>query len=265
MAKKKKITIHKRNEIVRGADLYSLNAKRCFNAIYYLYQKNRELFAKYEEKGVSYMSIKFSTLRNLMSLEKDNNYVEIIKEAIRELQTTLIELNNWTNPVTGKKYLWYSTKFLNDAHISKDNNIAVSLEISTLFKELMIDQKNFTPLNLIEYMNKFRTKYAMKLYEYLKSFGGYKYIDISQKHLLKLLGLPEDHKTYKYYYELKRVIERQLKEIANKTDLKEVKLLNYKSLAKEKIFRIIINPKASKKTAKPKEIEDVLNAMIKRF
>jgi len=264
MTKKKNITIHKRNEIIRGADLYSLNGKRCFNAIYYLYQKNRNLFLEWEKKGVGFINLKFSTLRDLMSLEKDNNYVEIIKEAVKELQTTLIELNNWTNPVTGKKYLWYSTKFLNDAHVEKDNTLFVKLEISTLFKQLMTDQKNFTPLDLIQYMNQFRTKYAMKIYEYLKSFGGYKYINISQKHMLKLLGIDEEHKTYKHYAKLKILVERQLKEIARKTDLTEIKLISSKNTAKEKIFKILINPQ-NKKIAKKEEAQEVLETLIKRF
>jgi len=167
----KKVTIHKRNEVLRGTDMYSLNAKKCFNAIYYLYQKNRELFIKFESRGINYITLNFSTLRELMSLEKDNNYVQVITSAIEELQTTLIKLNNWTNPVTNKKYLWYSTKFINDAHIEKDNTIHVQLEISTLFKQLIKAQINFTRLDLIEHLNRFRTKYAMKLYEYLRSFA----------------------------------------------------------------------------------------------
>ena len=92
--KKKEITIHKRNEIIRGTDMYSLNAKRCLNAIYYLYQKNRDMVLEYENKGVTFMNLHFSTLRDLMNLQKDNNYVDTIKNAIKELQTTLIELNN---------------------------------------------------------------------------------------------------------------------------------------------------------------------------
>jgi hypothetical protein len=260
---KKEVTIHKRNEIIRGTDLYSLNGKRCFNAIYYLYQKHRSYFKRFEDRNINFIVLKFSTLRELMNLQSDNNYVEIIENAIRELQTTLIELNNWTNPITNEKYKWYSTKFINDAKIYREDIISVHIEISTLFKQLMRDQQNFTPLNLIEYLNKFRTKYAMKIYEYLKSFGGYKYIDIRQKHMLKLLSIPENHKTYKQYYELKRLVERQLKEISKKTDLKDVKLINSKLLSKEKIFRIIINPKARKKV-KNQDAKEILDSLIKR-
>lgn len=266
--KKKETTIHKRNELNRGTDMYSLNAKRCFNAIYYLYQKNRDIFTEYEKKNINFISIKFSTLRSLMNLDKDNNYVEIIKESIKELQTTLIELNNWINPITNKKYLWYATKFLNDAHIEKDNIISVQLEISVLFKQLMKEQLNFTKIDLIQYLNKFRTKYAMKIYEYLKSFGGYRYIDITQKHMMKLLNIINEDKTYKDYSALKRLVERQLIEIAKKTDLIDVcffeNKLVQKDLAKQKIFRILINKK-NKKAVQQQEAKDILESLIKRF
>jgi len=48
-------------------------------------------------------------------------------------------------------------------------------------------------------------------------------------------------------------------------DLKEVKLLDYKTLAKEKTFRIIINPKATKKTAGQKKIQEVLQRYNKEI
>lgn len=262
---KSSITIFKRNEVARGTDMYSLNAKKCFNAIYYIYQKNREMFAQYEDNNIAYMSLKFSTLRDIMGLQRDNNYVEVIKDAIRELQTTLIELNNWVNPANGKKYAWYSTKFLNDANVEHDNIVTVQLEISTLFKQLMKAHINFTPLDLVQYMNKFRTKYAMKLYEYLKSFGNYRYLDIPQSHLMRLFGLDEKSK-YKYMSDLTILLERQIKELISKSDLKELKLDDSKQLKKDKIFRIYINPRAKKKTASKEDTMQILDSLsIKKF
>ncbi len=262
---KSNITIFKRNEVARGTDLYSLNAKKCFNAIYYIYQKNREMFTRYEDNNIAYMSLKFSTLRDIMGLQRDNNYVEVIKDAIKELQTTLIELNNWINPANGKKYAWYSTKFLNDANVEHDNIVTVQLEISTLFKQLMRAHINFTPLDLVQYMNKFRTKYAMKLYEYLKSFGNYRYLDIPQSHLMRLFGLDEKSK-YKYMSDLTILLERQIKELISKSDLKELKLYDNKQLKKDKIFRIYINPKAKKKTATKEDTKQILESLsIKKF
>jgi len=252
----KKITIFKKNEIARGADYYSLNAKKCFNAIYYLYQKNRELTTQYTQT-----KLRYSSLREVMNLQKDNNYVEVINKAIEELQTTLIKLNNFE--IDGKKYKWYSTKFLNDAYVEKDNEISVTLEISTFFKKMIVSNIGFTELDLVQYLNKFRTKYAMKIYEYLKSFEGYRYLDIPQSHMLKLLSL-EDSKTYCHYAKLKVLVERQLKEIANKSDLEHVKLYSSKLLAKKKVFRIQINPK-SKKDADKIQAHTALEGLIKRF
>ena len=263
--KKKEITIHKRNEIIRGTDMYSLNAKRCLNAIYYIYQKNRDMVLEYENKGVTFMNLHFSTLRDLMNLQKDNNYIELIKDAIRELQTTLIELNNWTNPVTGKKYAWYATKFLNDANVEHTDRVTVSVEISTLFKQLMREQVNFTKLNLLIYANKMRTKYSMKLYENLMSFKNYYYIEITQKHLMKLFNIKDDDRTYKNYANLKQLLTRQLREIARKTDLKEVELQDNTALSKQKIFRIKIHQrKTEKMQEKPgKElIQEMLEKMV---
>ena len=256
--KKTKITIHKINEIVRGTDMYSLNAKRCFNAIYYIYQKNREITTQSTTINISYKS-----LRELMNLERDNNYVETINQAIEELQTTLIKLNNFK--IDDIEYKWYSTKFLNDANVKKNNEITVNVEISTFFKKMMISQINFTKLDLVQYLNKFRTKYAMKLYEYLKSFNSYRYIDITQSHLMILLNIDEDNKTYKNFAQIKRLLLRQLKELVTKSDLKDLKLDDSKEFAKDKVFRIMINSKAKKRTAKKEEIEEAVSSAIKRF
>jgi len=254
---KKNIIIHKRNEIIRGTDFYTLNTKKCFNAIYYLYQKNREITVLHEKTKISY-----STLRTIMNLEKDNNYVEIINIALEELQSTLIRLNNFE--LNNKIYKWYSTKFLNDVYVEKNDVISVTIEISTFFKKMIISQKNFTELNLIQYLNKFRTKYAMKIYEYIKSFANYKYLDVTQKHLMILLNLDETSK-YKYMSDLTILIERQLKEIVSKSDLKELKLYKNEELRKNKIFRFKINKTAKKNTASKEELEENLNKIIKRF
>jgi hypothetical protein len=190
-----------------------------------------------------------------------------MKEALRELMNT-IELNNWTNPLDNKTYHWFATRFINEVHFFKNESgeWIARIETNQTIKDLMLLDSNFTRLDLLEYMNKFRTKYAMKLYEYLKSFQGYHYIDITQKHIMKLLGIDENDKTYKAYSSLKRLVERQLNEIAKKSDLNNLKLMQSKTLAKEKTYRIIINNKAkTKKAAKKQEVEDMVNKIIKRF
>jgi len=60
------------------------------------------------------------------------------------------------------------------------------------------------------------------------------------------------------------LVERQTKEIAKKSDLQQVKLLKSKALAKDKIFRIQINPKSKKEVDKT-EAKTALDNLVKRF
>ena len=257
--KKPNITIHKKNELIRGGDTYSINAKRALNAIYWGLQKHK----LYEDE---YFTFTFITLRNMMSLQNDNRYIDRMKEALQELQQPL-SLNNFYHPLQKQTFDWYSISFLDEVGFKKVNEEWVAIiKTNPTIKHLMQIKGNFTEIDLIQYMNKFRTKYAMKLYEYLKSFGNYRYLDIPQSHLMRLFGLDEDNKTYKYYGDLRRLLERQLKELIKKSDLKELKLDDSKQLKKDKVFRIYINPKAKKKTAPKEDIKKILEGLsINRF
>ncbi len=255
---KKKITIHKKNELLRGSDLYSLNAKRALNAIYYAIQKHN--FYKEE-----FFCFTFVTLRKMMSLDSDNRYVERMKEALFELQQPL-ELNKFYHPLQKQKFEWYSISFLDEVGFRKENNEWVAIiKTNPTVKHLMQVDGNFTKIDLVKYLNKFKTKYAMKIYEYLKSFN-YQYLDITQKHMMKLLCIEDTHTTYKDFAQLKRLVGRQLVEIIAISDLKELKIDDSKELRKNKIFRIYINPKASKKTVDSNKAKAILDALqIKRF
>jgi len=248
MTIKKKHTINKANEIIRGVDDYSLFGKRCLNALYYIYQFNYNRNKEIEK--LEYIDIDFSFFRKTMNLEKVESYITIIQDALKELEKT-IELNHFKNPLDRKEYVWYTDRLINRAGWYYQGNKKIArIELSRLAKYLMQKQTNFTKIELIEQVNKLRTKYGMKLYEYLSSFREYRYLDISQRHLMRLLGFEATHKTYKHYAKLKILLERQLKEIANKTDLTEVKLISNKELSKAKKYKILINPKANKNEAK---------------
>lgn len=254
---KKKITIHKKHEIVRGTDDYSVMGKRALNTVYWAMQK----YGMYKHE---YMLIRFSTMRKMMNLESDQRYVETIKDALLELMKPM-EMNNFHHPIHDELFQWYSTSVLDEAGFKKNekDEWVVHVKVSTLVRYIMQLKGGFTPLELIPYANQFRTKYAMKIYEYLKSFGAYAYLDITQKHMMKLLSLDEKSK-YRYMSDLTTLIERQLNEITKKSDLSEVKLLKSKALSKDKIFRIQINPK-SKKQADKTEAKTALDSLIKRF
>ena len=268
--KKKQITLHKRNEMIRGGDKLSLHAKRCLNAIYYLIQTNvnngnREIIEK-----ADYIPIEFPYLRKMMGLEKVESYIKEIQDALTELQEITLQLNNFRNPKDNQVYEWYSMSFLADASWKideKSGKKVAYLELPKLMKYLMIHSNdgNFTKLELIPTLNKLRTKYAMKLYEFFKSFEKFRYIDLPQDYLLRILGI-DPTSTYKHYSKFLELLQRQIKELNKKTDLTHLKLVEpTKELKKEKIYRFIINPKAKRVLTDRKKIEEMTQSLFKRF
>jgi len=262
--KKKKNTrrvsiIRKRNEMTRGGDNLSLHAKRALNTIYYLLQGHQE-HLNYE-----YVSISFSALRKYMRLEKNERYVAIIKEALQELRQP-IELHNFYHPLLDKVFEWYSLSLIDEAGFPRHGKERVAIvKLNEMLKDLIskkIKQGNYTPLDL-SIINSFRNPHASKVYEFLKSFEQYRYIDITQEYLLRILGLSET-KTYQNYADLKRLLKRQIKEIKNKSDLKDITLMEGKDFAKQKIFRIIISNKGQR-TPTQFNIRAAVDEIVNRF
>jgi len=265
---KKKITLHKSNEMTRGGDKLSIHGKRLVKAINYIIKINVNKGKKKLIEKLDYIPIEFPYLRKMLGLENTESYIKEIEEAFSELQKP-IQLNNFKNPRDGQLYNWYSISMVSEASWKIDNNKKIAyVSLAPLIKWLMVnthDGGNFTRLDLIPTINKLRTKYSMKLYEYLKSFNNYRYLDITQKHLMRLFGLDENSK-YKFMSDLTILLDRQLKELAKKSDLTDLKLDTSKELRKEKKFRIYINPKSKKKTPKQTLLDTVLDDLtIKRF
>ena len=269
MARKKEITLHKSNQMVRGGDKYSVHAKRLLNAIYYVIQHNVNNKKAQIISNLDYIKIDIPFLRKMMGLEKVESYIKEIENAFKELQEP-IELNNFRDPRNGVIYNWMSIVIIPEAKYTlyPDKKV-VEFSLSPLAKWLMINTNNgnFTKLKLIPYLNKLRTRYSMKLYEYLKSFNNYRYLEISQKHLMKIFGFEPNHKTYKHYAKLRTLLQRQINEIAKKTDLKDLKMednpIKIKELADNKLFKIYINPKAKKKSKE--ELKDDEDKFFKQL
>ena len=268
--RKKGITIHKRNELTRGGDPLSLYAKRALNAIYYLVQTNVNKDNAQAIENIDYIPIEFPYLRKMMGLEKVESYIKEIEDALTELQKATLELNNFRNPKDNQVYQWYSMSFLADTSWKLDEKSGKKVayvELPKLMKWLMIHSSdgNFTKLDLIPTLNKLRTKYAMKLYEFFKSFEKFRYIDLPQDYIIRILGL-QDIKDYQYYSHLARLLKNQIKELNKKTEFEHLKLTEpTKEMKKEKIYRFIINPKNKKVLTDRKKIEEMTASLFKRF
>jgi len=255
----KKMKINKQNELIRGYDFLSLNAKKSLNSIYYILQKN--IPQNPQILKTTYILIKLNYLREVMNLSNNYDYIERIKDGMEELQTNLIKLKNFKNPLDDKIYDYYSFTFLDNVGFLKEKNEwIIKVKLNDITKYLITKNENYTRLELLHNLNNLRTKYSMKLYEYLMSFKTYRYIDISKDYILLLLNLNQNSK-YRYFSQLRELLERQIKEITIKTDFKALKLLPYKD---KNSFRFIINPK-SKKTITQEKINKSIKSFIKKF
>ena len=245
------LTLHKKNEIIRGGDNYSLLAKRALNAIYWMLQKQNAY--KYE-----FVSIQFKDLRHLMGLDKVEDYIPRIKTALEELRKP-INLNNFFHPHHQQKFQWYSLSFLDEVGFTNEKGQRIAkIKVNTLMKHLMQVEGNFTKLDLLLYQNRMRTKYAMKLYEFFKSFQSYHYIDVTLGYMQKLLSL-EGLVKYRHFSQVRQLLERQIQEIRKKTDLDTITM---ESHPKERVFKFIINPNALKSSPSQDEKSKVLHALL---
>jgi len=268
--KRKEVTLHKRNEFIRGGDILSIHGKRALNAIYYLIQNNINSGKKQLIENLTYVPIEFPYLRKMLGLEKTESYIKEIQDALTELQKSNIQLNNFKDPRNGEIINWYSISFVADVYWKLDKKTGKKIayvELSALTKWLMINSNNgnFTKLELIPTINKLRTKYSMKLYEFFKSFDKYRYINLPQEYLLKILGL-ENNKTYNFYSKFLTLLQRQVKEIKEKTDLQDLMIISpTKEDKKEKIFRFFVNKKSQRTLNNREKIKSVVNNLIKKF
>lgn len=228
------LTILKRNEIIRGhSDMFDLNAMRALNAVYWGIQKG----AAHDVKG---MVFEFSSLRKLMNLENDESYPKTIEKALKDLTKT-IWLRNYCH-IDGIEYKVYSMRFVDSVKITKAETNKVEVTFNPEMNKLLKEHENFTKLEFLKYSNSFRSKYTVALYEYLKSFESYKYIDMSMESLNTLLGCKTS-----YFSDLTKIIDRSLNDIKTKSDLDHIKKRNFK---KDKYIRFYLNPNGNKNSVK---------------
>lgn len=228
------MTILKRNEIIRGhSSNLDLNGMRILNAVYWGIQREK----LHDVKTGVYT---FSSLRKLMNLEDNERYYQIIEKALVDLTKT-IELKNYCH-TDGVEYKLYTIRFVDAVRIKKEDINTVEIDFNKDMNMLLKKHENFTKLEFLKYSNSFRSKYTVSLYEYLKSFESYKYIDMSMDSINQLLG---SHA--KYFSDLNKVVDRCFKDIQTKSDLSHIKKRSFK---KEKFIRFYLNPNGDKNRVK---------------
>ena len=197
----KDISIHKRNEMIRGGNAYSLAAQRLGNGIYHHVQINK----LYESKP---FKIPIRDVRSIMKLDNNNAYVEVVKRSLKELSTPFVLYNaNDLIPfhTKGKETLWKSVQFLLEPEIIKEGkNIYISGRMSDNIRVLIANSNegNFTQLILNTHLNNVKSKHSYALYEYIMSYNNHPQyknrLELRQERLDHMFNLLESKK-YKYF------------------------------------------------------------------
>lgn len=263
MDKNKSSKILKPNEIIRGNPLeISVDAKKLMNCLIWGIGTGKL------KKADEVVHIKLHTLRKWMNLSSNDNYIKEIKDAVKSLATP-VNLKNYTD-TDGIKHIFKGVAFIaNNYDYGKYTKsekgifyttlkVQINKECFNLVKQVL-KKGNYTILDWREYSNKFVSKYTIAIYEYLKSFHNskHRYLAINLQELHSILGL----KKPLALSEILRILNRCIKEITKKSDIKFLeidtnkknKIVTFYFIAKK-----VITAKSQKNTIK-KAMRKILN------
>ena len=264
MDKNKNLTIHKQNLIIRGKfGEFTVDTMRCLNAIYYGLQK--ELKKDNVNANNGHITFKMSSLRKYMNLEKNNDYVDIIRKSLRQLQEPF-DIPNYTD-VDGKVWKWYCMSLLIKSKTPKENEITVNIQVDEEMISLIKNKSEWTELEFNNVQH-FSSKYAMRTYEYAKSYANMKKTPpLDLDNLNSLFGTK-----YTYLSDVEKILKRAIKDI-NKTDIyidydkdKKLKTITLKITKNENKEKQKIAIKIKKSLYKEMNgDEDIMNDILEKI
>lgn len=254
---KKEVSIHKRIEMIRGSNTYSLSAQKLGNAIYHHVQYNRI----FQDKR---FKIPIASLREIMGLEKSNSYNSTIEKAVMELATPIMLYN--IDKLTGmakkgQNTLWQVAQFLIEPEMVKQGKeMYIEAQMSPILRVLIASSSegSFTQLVLNTHLNKVKSKHSYILYEYIQSFKDFNIlggrVELGQDRLDNMFNM-EHNKKYIYFSSFKPLLERCIKDLNANTDM-SLELATDKSLKKYYVYRIKQKEARTKAKKKDKEFND---------
>lgn len=134
----------------------------------------------------------------------------------------------------------------------------ITMGFNDEMRPYLLNLKNFTKIENVEYIKQFESKYAIRIYALLKDYRKMTYRDMEIEALHKMLQLP---KSYQNYARLKEwVLEPAMREINEKSDLFISRIEEIKK-ERKKVLKIRIHfGLQSRKVA-----DDTLNYLIEYY
>lgn len=93
----------------------------------------------------------------------------------------------------------------------------ISFEFNDKMRPYLLNLKNFTKIENVEYIKQFESKYAIRIYALLKDYRKMSYRDFEIEALHKILQSPKSYLDYGLFRE--RALEPAMREINEKSDL----------------------------------------------
>ena len=195
--------IYKHNPMIRGHFLIKDSEQNTLlsefeldllNVIYYLMQQNLWSIS-YDDITYDHMvfTSRYSDIKRLMNL-RSKNHKEMIETAIENIWNTEVILKNFTTPDKIKHDLFRTRILLSTSKPDLNDTDIFSLSLNPIFALMTAQHKNnFT---IIEYKSSasIKSKYAKRLYEFLKSKKQVtKRINMTLENLNELFGKSDEN------------------------------------------------------------------------
>lgn len=131
----------------------------------------------------------------------------------------------------------------------------ITFEFNEKMRPYLLNLKQFTKIENVEYIKQIESKYAIRIYALLKDYRKMTYRDMEIEALHKILQTPKSYKNYKNFWD--NVLTPAVKEINEKSDLFISRIEEIKK-ERKKVLKIRIHfGLQSKKVA-----DDTLNYLI---
>jgi len=175
------------------------------------------IYANYQEQGEKF-KITFASLFKQLNIANNGENKQRLKDSINIL-TQSMELKNYTQE-DGKKVKWFSGSFMK-AFMYKDTRDWINFEIDsrTIYAVEQLNQFTTIDINL---SNQFKTKYGITIWQMYLRYKNAPRDKVSPDITYQMFSIEDLNKkfgsNYKTKSEIKRCIDRGLKEIKKITD-----------------------------------------------
>ncbi len=175
------------------------------------------VYANYSEKGTNF-KITFADLYKQLNIKNHSENKQRLKDSIKIL-TQSMELKNYTQ-ADGRRVKWFSGSFMK-AFVYEDTRDWIDFEIDsrTIYAIEQLNQYTVIDINI---SNQFKTKYGITIWQMYLRYKNATRDKISPDVTYQMFSIDDLNKKFGSNYntksELKRCIDRGLKEIKKITD-----------------------------------------------